>query len=76
MYEKNRIQEIKSRRFSSHKWYVPKNKGILCRVTYICDDVIWISTVNGEPNFHFDDYYTDWSEVTFRAVNVISIKTD
>lgn len=53
-----------------------KNKGILCRVTYICDDVIWISTVNGEPNFHFDDYYTDWSEVTFKAVNVISIKTD
>lgn len=53
-----------------------KNKGILCRVTYICGDVIWISTVNGKPIIHFDGYLTDWNEVTFRAVNVISTKTD
>lgn len=51
-----------------------KNKGILCRVTYICGDVIWISPVNGKPIIQFDGYYTDWNEVTFRAVNVTSIK--
>ncbi len=43
--------------------------GTRCKVTYICDDRIWVEPIEGALKAKYS--LTDMNEVSYKAVNVI-----
>ena len=47
------------------------NSGIRCRVTYICDNCIWVEPIYGERLFDRKDSSSNWNEISYKAANII-----
>lgn len=47
------------------------NKGVRCKVTYICDDRMWVEPVEGELVGVSGYCCPDWNEICYTAVNVV-----
>lgn len=48
-----------------------KNAGIMCKVTYICEDRVWIEPIDGQE-FNSENGWCskDWNEVSYKSINL------
>lgn len=48
-----------------------QNVGMRCKVTYICDDRLWVEPINGELVSISGWCCPDWNEISYKAANVV-----